>query len=82
MINHGISETVDAMKKVTEEFFKLPLDEKMKCAQVASTIEGYGHAFVVSQEQKLDWGDMLFLIPLPIPLRNMRFWPKNPTSFR
>ncbi|MFS7924050.1 putative (S)-norcoclaurine synthase [Helianthus anomalus] len=82
LVNHGISEAIDAMKKVTEEFFKLPLDEKMKYAQLPSTIEGYGQAFVVSEEQKLDWGDMLFLIPLPVPLRNLRFWPQNPNSFR
>ncbi|KAI3804335.1 hypothetical protein L1987_25797 [Smallanthus sonchifolius] len=82
LINHGISETIDAMKKDTGEFFKLPLEEKMKCAQLPSTIEGYGQAFVVSEEQKLDWGDMLFLLPLPVPLRNLRFWPQNPNSFR
>uniref|UniRef100_A0A251VAV5 Putative oxoglutarate/iron-dependent dioxygenase n=1 Tax=Helianthus annuus TaxID=4232 RepID=A0A251VAV5_HELAN len=82
LVNHGISEAIDAMKKVTEEFFKLPLDEKMKYAQLPNTIEGYGQAFVLSEEQKLDWGDMLFLIPLPVPLRNLRFWPQNPNSFR
>ncbi|KAL8196216.1 hypothetical protein R6Q57_025216 [Mikania cordata] len=82
LINHGISEAIDAMKMVTEEFFKLPLEEKMKCAQLPNTIEGYGQAFVVSEEQKLDWGDMLFLLALPIALRNLTFWPQNPTSFR
>nr|XP_043627330.1 S-norcoclaurine synthase 1-like [Erigeron canadensis] len=82
LINHGISETIDAMKEVTKEFFKLPLEEKIKYAQISSSIEGYGQAFVVSQEQKLDWGDMLFLLPLPVPQRNMRFWPQNPNSFR
>ncbi|KAJ0802786.1 putative (S)-norcoclaurine synthase [Helianthus annuus] len=64
LVNHGISEAIDAMKKVTEEFFKLPLDEKMKYAQLPNTIEGYGQAFVLSEEQKLDWGDMLFLYTL------------------
>ncbi|KAI3681981.1 hypothetical protein L2E82_50291 [Cichorium intybus] len=82
LINHGISESIDAMKKVTQEFFKLPLEEKMKCAQTPNNIEGYGQAFVLSEDQKLDWGDMLFLLPLPIPQRNLRFWPQNPTSFR
>ncbi|XVF51920.1 hypothetical protein PTKIN_Ptkin04bG0223100 [Pterospermum kingtungense] len=32
--------------------------------------------------QKLDWGDMLFLIPRPVPQRNMRFWPTTPSPFR
>ncbi|CAA3025770.1 S-norcoclaurine synthase 1-like [Olea europaea subsp. europaea] len=70
------------MKMVTSEFFKLPLGEKMVCAQTPNNIEGYGQAFVVSEDQKLDWGDMLFLLPLPASQRNMRFWPKTPASFR
>ncbi|XP_076958570.1 S-norcoclaurine synthase 1-like [Bidens hawaiensis] len=82
LVNHGISETIDDMKKVTEEFFKLPLEEKMKCAQLPNNIEGYGQAFVVSEEQKLDWGDMLFILPLPVAQRDLRFWPQNPISFR
>ena len=70
------------MKKVIEEFFKLPLEEKMKYAQTPNTIEGYGQAFVVSEDQKLDWGDMLFLLPLPNSQRNLRFWPLHPPTFR
>ncbi|KAI3718357.1 hypothetical protein L6452_19224 [Arctium lappa] len=81
LINHGVSELMNEMKKVTEEFFKLPLEEKMKYAQIPGIIEGYGQAFVVSEDQKLDWGDMLYLVPLPINQRNMRFWPQNPYSF-
>ncbi|KAK8537905.1 hypothetical protein V6N12_044047 [Hibiscus sabdariffa] len=65
-----------------QEFFNLPLEEKMVCAQIPNHIEGYGQAFVVSEEQKLDWGDMLFLLGQPVSLRNMRFWPTNPPSFR
>ncbi|KAK1430991.1 hypothetical protein QVD17_14167 [Tagetes erecta] len=82
LINHRVSETIDAMNKVTEEFFNLPLEEKMKCAQLPNNIKGYGQAFVVSDEQKLNWGDMFFLLPLPISLRHLRFWPQNPNSFR
>ncbi|KVH91899.1 Non-heme dioxygenase N-terminal domain-containing protein [Cynara cardunculus var. scolymus] len=82
LINHGVLERIDAMKKVIEKFFKLPLEEKMKYAQIPGMLEGYGQAFVVSEDQKLDWGDMLFLVPLPVDQRNTRFWPQNPTSFR
>ncbi|KAK2985053.1 hypothetical protein RJ640_016973 [Escallonia rubra] len=82
LINHGASEAIEHMKVVTEEFFKLPLEEKMACAQVPNDIEGYGQAFVVSEDQKLDWGDMLFILPLPASRRNMRFWPQNPASFK
>lgn len=82
MINHGAVEVIEEMKVVTEEFFKLPLEEKKRCAQVANNIEGYGQAFVVSEDQKLDWGDMLFLMTLPVSLRNMMFWPITPLNFR
>ncbi|KAI3453424.1 hypothetical protein Pfo_010087 [Paulownia fortunei] len=82
LINHGAAEVIEEMKVVTEEFFKLPLQEKMSCAQIPNNIEGYGQAFVVSEDQKLDWGDMLFLMSLPVSLRNMRFWPSTPPNFR
>ncbi|KAK3016770.1 hypothetical protein RJ639_006443 [Escallonia herrerae] len=76
LINHGASEAFEHMKVVTEEFFKLPL-EGWLC-----TGEGYGQAFVVSEDQRLDWGDMPFVLPLPASRRNMRFWPQNPASFK
>ncbi|KAK8603830.1 hypothetical protein V6N13_096299 [Hibiscus sabdariffa] len=83
LVNHGVAdEVIEKMKMDTQEFFSLPLEEKMACAQIPNHIEGYGQAFVVSEDQKLDWGDMLFLLGLPVPLRNMRFWPTNPASFR
>ncbi|KAE8678491.1 S-norcoclaurine synthase 1 [Hibiscus syriacus] len=83
LINHGVGdEVIEKMKMDIQEFFKLPLHEKLACAQIPNDIEGYGQAFVVSEDQKLDWGDMLFLLPLPVPLRNMRLWPTTPPSFR
>lgn len=83
LINHGVSEEpIEKMKTDTQAFFKLPLQEKTAYAQLPNNIEGYGQAFVVSEEQKLDWGDMMYLRPQPVSLRNLRFWPNNPSSFR
>ena len=83
MINHGVSEAViEKMNIDIQEFFKLPLEEKMAYAQLPNTIEGYGQAFVVSEDQKLDWGDMLFLLSQPDSIRNIKLWPTNPASFR
>ncbi|KAE8657261.1 S-norcoclaurine synthase 1 [Hibiscus syriacus] len=83
LMNHGVEdEVIEKMKMDTQDFFNLPLEGKMACAQIPNHIEGYGQAFVVSEEQKLDWEDMLFLFALPVPLRTMRFWPTNPPSFR
>ena len=70
------------MKVVVEDFFKLPLEQKMIYAQLPNDLEGYGQAFVISEDQKLDWGGLLFLYSLPTSQRNMRFWPNNPKSFR
>ncbi|WCJ20679.1 2-oxoglutarate (2OG) and Fe(II)-dependent oxygenase superfamily protein [Euphorbia peplus] len=83
LINHGIEEQViENMKRDIQEFFKLPLEEKMACAQLPNDIQGYGQAFVVSEHQKLDWGDMLFLLTQPPSRRDFRVWPKHPISFR
>ncbi|KAK8520760.1 hypothetical protein V6N13_076895 [Hibiscus sabdariffa] len=83
IINHGVAdEIIEQMKTDAQEFFDLPLEEKMVCAQVQGHIEGYGQVFVVSENQKLDWSDMLFLIGQPVHLRDTRFWPTNPSSFR
>ncbi|CAN1269247.1 2-oxoglutarate-dependent dioxygenase 11 [Linum perenne] len=85
VINHGVTEeVVQRMKMDVEEFFNQPLQEKMSCAQLPNALgfEGYGHSFVSSDEHKLSWGDILYIQSLPVNGRNMRFWPKVPSSFR
>ncbi|CAN1746398.1 2-oxoglutarate-dependent dioxygenase 11 [Linum perenne] len=83
VINHGVTEEViQRMKLDLQEFFNQPLQEKMLYAQMPNNMEGYGQGFVVSEEQKLDWGDMLFIHSLPVNARNMRHWPRVPSSFR
>ncbi|KAF5205779.1 2-oxoglutarate (2OG) and Fe(II)-dependent oxygenase superfamily protein, partial [Thalictrum thalictroides] len=83
MTNHGVpEEIIEKMKSDTMEFFNLPLEVKKAYGQIPNHMEGYGQAFVMSEEQKLDWGDMHYLIANPLIARDMRFWPKTPTSFR
>ncbi|RWW38700.1 hypothetical protein BHE74_00056074 [Ensete ventricosum] len=75
----------DAMEKMKAdivEFFKLPLEEKKAFAQLPNSLEGYGQAFVVSDDQKLDWADMLYLITRPHQSRNIDLWPAQPLTFR
>ncbi|KAJ4703752.1 2-oxoglutarate (2OG) and Fe(II)-dependent oxygenase superfamily protein [Melia azedarach] len=50
--------------------------------KVKEKLEGFGNAFVVSEDQKLDWGDMFYLTTLPIHLRKQDLFPKLPPSFR
>ncbi|KAK9115746.1 hypothetical protein Sjap_014693 [Stephania japonica] len=83
LINHGVCEDIiEKLKDDTKEFFKLPLEEKSVYAQLPNSFEGYGQAFVVSEDQKLDWGDMLFYSLLPVNKRNMRLWPIHPPTLR
>ncbi|KAI3717158.1 hypothetical protein L1987_68580 [Smallanthus sonchifolius] len=73
---------LDKLKEETQEFFKLPLDEKKKYRQELGDVEGFGQAFVVSKEQKLDWSDMFGIVTLPSDLRKPHLLPKLPHSFR
>ncbi|XP_020587314.1 S-norcoclaurine synthase 1-like [Phalaenopsis equestris] len=83
LINHGIpEEVIERMKDDIKKFFELPLREKEEIKQLPGHIEGYGQMFVHSEEQILDWGDVLVLIIQPSQNRNMRFWPTNPSTFR
>ncbi|XP_044359993.1 S-norcoclaurine synthase 1-like [Triticum aestivum] len=81
VVNHGTpEETVEEMKRNVMGFFALPLAEKAALAQEPGEIEGYGQAFVVSEEQTLDWADMFFLLTQPPSYRDLRLWPSNPPT--
>ncbi|RDY00356.1 Protein SRG1, partial [Mucuna pruriens] len=59
VINHGVSSSVvENVKRGTKELFNLPMEEKRKFGQREGEMEGYGQAFVVSDEQKLEWADI------------------------
>ncbi|XP_057750631.1 uncharacterized protein LOC130969072 [Arachis stenosperma] len=83
LINHGVSDSVvENVKKGVEEFFNLPVEEKRKFGQKEGDVEGYGPAFVVSEEQKLEWADMFFLVTMPPHLRKPHLFPNIPQPFR
>ncbi|TVU31703.1 hypothetical protein EJB05_23401, partial [Eragrostis curvula] len=83
LINHGVPEEVICnLRKDISDFFKLPLEAKKAYSQLPNSLEGYGQVFVVSEEQKLDWADMFYLVLRPNESRDMRFWPAHPPSFR
>ncbi|XP_024975230.1 protein SRG1-like [Cynara cardunculus var. scolymus] len=83
MINHGVScSLLEKVKEETQELFKLPMAEKKKYWQEAGDIQGFGQAFVVSEEQKLDWSDTFFLITLPHHIRNPNLFPTLPLPLR
>lgn len=83
LINHGISSSlVEKIKTDIQDFFNLPMEEKKKLWQHSGEVEGFGQAFVKSEEQKLDWNDIFFLTTLPVSLRKPHLFPKLPTPFR
>ncbi|XP_050231001.1 codeine O-demethylase-like [Mercurialis annua] len=83
LINHGVSSSlVETMKLEAKNFFNLPTDEKKKFDVRDGESEGYGQTFVASEEQKLDWSDMLYLTSLPVHLRKDYLMPKFPLPLR
>ncbi|XP_071703406.1 oxoglutarate-dependent flavonoid 7-O-demethylase 1-like [Rutidosis leptorrhynchoides] len=83
MINHGVScSLLEKVKEETQEFFKMPTEEKKKFWQTTEDAEGFGQAFVVSEEQKLNWNDIFYLITLPHNIRNPHLFSNIPLPFR
>ncbi|KAE7996312.1 hypothetical protein FH972_001044 [Carpinus fangiana] len=83
LINHGVSTSLmEKVKLDISKFFKLSMEEKKKYWQQPGDFEGFGQLFVVSDEQKLDWGDMFTLLTLPTNLRKPHLFPKLPLPLR
>ncbi|XP_057415545.1 oxoglutarate-dependent flavonoid 7-O-demethylase 1-like [Lotus japonicus] len=83
LINHGINTSlVEEVKRGVKDFFDLPMDEKKKFEQKQGDVEGYGQLFVVSEDTKLEWGDMFFMFTLPPEKRKPHLFPKLPLKFR
>ncbi|KAH9779413.1 protein SRG1 [Citrus sinensis] len=83
LVNHGMSTAfLEKLKKEVEGFFNLSMEEKKKYWQHPGDIEGFGQAFVVSEEQKLDWADLFNMMTLPVHLRKPHLFPELPSSLR
>ncbi|OVA18943.1 Oxoglutarate/iron-dependent dioxygenase [Macleaya cordata] len=83
LVNHGVnSSLVEKVKSEVHKFFKLPMEAKKKYWQEEGEVEGFGQAFVVSKEQKLDWADMFFMVTLPPHDRKPHLFPKLPLPLR
>ncbi|CAL5440369.1 unnamed protein product [Camellia sinensis] len=81
VINHGIDlGFLERPEKVSMDFFMMPLEEKQKYPMAPGTIQGYGQAFVFSEDQKLDWCNMFALGVEPHSIRNPKLWPTKPTK--
>ncbi|XP_022142295.1 protein SRG1-like [Momordica charantia] len=82
LVNHGVRRCLlEEVKREIEEFFEVPLEEKMKFGIKGGEVEGYG-SMVLSQDQKLDWGDRFYIITNPISRRRPHLLPRLPSSLR
>ncbi|GAB2224783.1 hypothetical protein Drorol1_Dr00005556 [Drosera rotundifolia] len=82
VINHGVSlSLVEDMKNKTVEFFELPIEEKDRYRQLPGELQGFGQLFVMSDDQKLDWADMMYIVPFPKHMGS-RLLEKLPLEFR
>lgn len=83
LINHGVNTSLlEDVKRGVQEFFHLPMEEKKKFEQRQGDAEGYGQVFVVSEDQKLEWGDVFFMFLFPLEKRKPYLFPKLPSKFR
>lgn len=83
LINHGVDDSlVNKVKEGIQELFNLAMEEKSKYWQRPEEMEGFGQAFVVSEEQKLDWGDIFYMITLPKHARKPYLFPMLPQPLR
>ncbi|OIT38973.1 PREDICTED: protein DOWNY MILDEW RESISTANCE 6-like [Nicotiana attenuata] len=81
--NHGIKISVmDEMLKAVEDFFNLPLEEKMRYASedVMDPVR-YGTSLNTSRKHALHWRDFLRHYGGPIP-HSHHLWPDNPPCYR
>ncbi|XP_004243794.1 protein DOWNY MILDEW RESISTANCE 6-like [Solanum lycopersicum] len=81
--NHGIRTSImDEMLKVVEEFFNLPLEEKMRyCSENVMDPVIYGTSFNTTGKHALHWRDFFRHYGGLVP-QSYHFWPDNPPTYK
>lgn len=83
LVNHGVdSSLVEKLKYEIQEFYKLPLEERLKYKVNEGDFEGYGQTIIHSEDQKVDWADRFYMIVNPINRRKPHLLPELPSSLR
>ncbi|KAG5517108.1 hypothetical protein RHGRI_037759 [Rhododendron griersonianum] len=81
LVNHGVeSSVVEKLRNEIQEFYKLPLEEKMiyKCKE--GDAEGYGQTILKNEDQTVDWEDRFYMITNPVHRRKAHLIPELPSS--
>ncbi|XP_039051358.1 protein SRG1-like [Hibiscus syriacus] len=71
---------VEKMKMEVQEFQIFRWKRRRSFGQTSEI--GFGQAFVLSEEKKLNWGDRFYMITLPTYLRNPHLFSNLPPAFR
>ncbi|XP_027361945.1 protein SRG1-like [Abrus precatorius] len=83
VINHGVNPLLlENVKRGVEEFLNLPIEKKKQFWQTPEDSQGFGQMFVMSEDQKLEWADLFFILTLPSYARNPRLFPNFPQPLR
>ncbi|KAG4912257.1 hypothetical protein JHK82_052835 [Glycine max] len=77
-----IPDVQESIENLSREFFMLPLEEKQKYPMAPGTVQGYGEAFVLLEDEKLDRCNMFALGIEPEYVTNPNLWPNKPEKFR
>ncbi|MCL7034551.1 hypothetical protein MKW94_000705 [Papaver nudicaule] len=83
VVNHGVDTLLlENVKSEIDKFFNLPMNDKAKYGQKEGDDEGFGQHFVQSDDQRLDWADLFFMVTLPHHLRKPYLFPQLPMPLR
>ncbi|KAL0398393.1 UNVERIFIED_CONTAM: protein SRG1 [Sesamum radiatum] len=83
LVNHGVeSWLVEKLKYEIQEFYKLPLEERLRYKIRPGDVEGYGQTVILTPGQKVDWADRFYMFTNPIYNRKPHLFPELPSSLR
>ncbi|KAL0305553.1 UNVERIFIED_CONTAM: protein SRG1 [Sesamum radiatum] len=83
LVNHGVETSlVEKLKYEIQEFYKLPLEERLRYKIRPGDVEGYGQTVILTADQKVDWADRFYMFTNPIHNRKPHLLPELPSSLR
>ncbi|KAM7470413.1 hypothetical protein LguiA_008596 [Lonicera macranthoides] len=83
VMNHGVNSSVtEKLKEEIENFYMLPVEEKMRYKLRPSDVEGYGQTGLHSAEEKVDWADRFYMVTNPLHRKKPHLIPELPPSLR
>ncbi|CAN1847243.1 Codeine O-demethylase [Linum perenne] len=78
LVNHGVS--MEKLRHDVEEFYELPVEDKMRYRERPGEYEGYGGTGRL--KGRLEWGDRFYMNTNPIAKRKPHLFPQLPPSLK